>query len=336
MIAEKPINESSWQKLLSQAITDPLELLKILKLEAAFSADMLNAAKKFSLRVPHGFVERMEKGNLNDPLLKQVLPISEELLPTPGYGADAVGDKLAIKRPGLIQKYHGRVLFTLTSSCAINCRFCFRREFPYADNNPGQAGWQEAIDYIAADASIQEVILSGGDPLMMPDKILAKLSEKLAAIPHLKILRIHTRLPVVLPERITDELIAWLSRSRLQPVLITHINHPNEINDVLAQAISKLRDAKVTLLNQSVLLKDINDKATTLIELSKKLFSMGILPYYLHLLDKVTGSAHFDMPETEAKKLWEAIHHQLPGYLVPRLVREEAGAAAKTIISPQK
>lgn len=333
MILEKPLNNSaSWQKLLADAITQPQQLLKMLKLEQAFTPENLAAANKFSLRVPHGFVARMEPGNLNDPLLRQVLPIGEELRLQPGYSSDPVGEHAVNPIPGLLHKYHGRVLLVLSSACAINCRYCFRREFSYADNTPGQLGWQQAVDYIAADPSIEEVILSGGDPLIIPDRILARLSAKLNTIAHLQSLRIHTRLPVVLPERITAEFIAWFTLARLQPILVTHINHPNEIDHTLRRAIGKLKNAGVTLLNQSVLLRGVNDQADTLINLSKKLFSMGILPYYLHLLDKVNGAAHFNIPQVAAKALWVQMVKALPGYLVPKLVQEEAGAAAKTSV----
>jgi len=333
MILENLRNSSlSWQKLLVASIADPHELLTTLKLEPFFSAVSWKAIDKFPLRVSRSFVSRMEPGNIHDPLLRQVLPLTDELALQAGYSSDPVDEQAASRVPGLLHKYHGRVLLILTGSCAINCRYCFRREFPYTANNPGQLGWQQAIDYIAADTTIEEVILSGGDPLIMPDKLLAKLSAALNAIPHLTSLRIHTRLPVLLPERITTEFITWFTGSRLQPILVTHINHANEIDQQVTQAMLKLYDAGVTLFNQSVLLRGVNDSADALITLSKKLFSIGIIPYYLHLLDKVSGTAHFEVPDAEAKRLWQQIAHKLPGYLVPKLVREEPGMPAKTVI----
>ena len=332
ILKKSPNNRVSWQKVLAQAITNPQQLLSLLNLEHRLTPATLAAADQFALRVPHGFIARMEPGNLQDPLLRQVLPVDEELHLRAGYSHDPVGDRAANRMPGLLHKYYGRVLLLLGRTCAINCRYCFRRSFPYADNNPGQVGWQRAIDSIAADSSIEEVILSGADPLMVPDSILARLSRRLSAISHLKLLRIHTRLPVVLPERITDELIDWFAHSRLQPVFVAHINHENEIDAHVAQAMGKLRDAKITLLNQSVLLRGVNDTVETLINLSKALMTIGILPYYLHLLDKVHGAAHFNVPKAEAKQLWTQMARKLPGYLVPKLVQEQAGAAAKIII----
>jgi EF-P beta-lysylation protein EpmB len=337
MIQENPVilNTNSrihWQTSLRAAISDPLELLTRLGLETYFSERMREATRLFPLRVPRGFVERMRKGDIHDPLLRQVLPISEEFIEAPGYSSDPVGDLAANKIPGLLHKYQGRVLLTLTGTCAVNCRYCFRREFPYTENNPGTAGWQAALDYIAADPSITEVIFSGGDPLVLPDASLAKLVARLEAIPHLTTVRIHSRLPIVLPERITSDLIEWFSASRLKPVMVIHCNHPNEIDAHVTEAIARMRRAGITVLNQSVLLKGVNDTASVLISLSQRLFEISVLPYYVHLLDKVRGSAHFEVSEQEALSLQAELKAHLPGYLVPRFVREEAGASSKTLL----
>lgn len=322
----------SWQQSLKEAITDPQELLAILEL----SPDLLSAAQKatqlFPLRVPRGFVVRMEKGNIKDPLLQQVLPVGAELNEVEGFIEDPLKEQNANPIPGLLHKYHGRVLLTVTGACGVNCRYCFRRHFPYEENNPGSKGWEKAVAYIAADKSIAEVILSGGDPLMANDAYLAKLSQKIAEIPHVTTLRIHTRMPIVMPERITTEFLAWFSQSRLQPVMVVHCNHANEINQEVMAAMQLLKQAGVTLLNQSVLLKNINDSVDCLVCLSRALFGMGVLPYYLHLLDKTRGTAHFDIDETTAKSLIWEVTQRLPGYLVPKLVREEAGYGAKQFV----
>ena len=284
-----------WQIALSEAVSDPKELLESLQLDPALLPAAHAATQLFSLRVPRSFIARMEKGNPRDPLLQQVLPLGAELAKTPGFTSDPLSEKKSNPVPGLLHKYYGRVLLTLTGVCGVNCRYCFRREFPYADNNPGSAGWEKALTYIANDKTIKEVIFSGGDPLIMTDQQLNKLIIKITQIPHIKILRIHSRLPIVLPERITEELINNLANTRLNIVMVVHSNHPNELDDTVAPAIKKLRNKNITVLNQSVLLKNINDSVLTLIELSEKLFSLGILPYYLHLLDKVNGTAHFDV-----------------------------------------
>jgi len=321
--------QATWQQSLSQAITDPLALLQLLNLESHYSEKLKEVTQLFPLRVPHCFIDRMEKGNINDPLLRQILPIEAELADHPGYTSDPVGDNAANKIPGLLQKYQGRVLLTLAGTCAVNCRYCFRRAFPYSDNNPGRAGWQKVVEAIAEDSSITEVIWSGGDPLIQSDKSLASLCHLLAEIPHVKTLRIHSRLPVVLPDRITPEFIKWFSGSRLKPVMVIHSNHSNELDHTVAEAVFKMRQAQIMVLNQSVLLKGINDTAEILIQLSKRLFEIDVLPYYLHLLDKVSGSQHFDVAKTEALYLQKELLAALPGYLVPRFVTEEAGALSK-------
>lgn len=324
--------QQDWQTALADAITDPKTLLRELELDGQLADDVIAASQSFSLRVPRGFVARMEKGNPHDPLLLQVLTSPKELNKYPGYSKDPVNEKQVNPIPGVLHKYHGRVLFTLTGGCAINCRYCFRRHFPYTENTPNLKKWQRGLDYIAADTSIEEVIFSGGDPLIVKDKWLANLVEKLAQIPHLKRLRIHTRLPVVLPERITDDCIVWVTSTRLKPVIVIHSNHPREIDYTVEHALQKLNNVNAILLNQSVLLKNINDNADTLIELSQTLFDAGVLPYYLHLLDPVQGAAHFDVDEKIGKELIQQMMYHLPGYLVPKLVREIPQTPAKTMI----
>ncbi|UZJ43196.1 EF-P beta-lysylation protein EpmB [Marinimicrobium sp. C6131] len=322
-----------WQNELADLIRSPGELIALLELDPTQLPAALAASQDFALRVPRAFVERMRKGDPDDPLLRQVLPLGEELQAAPGYSRDPLGEADANPHPGLIHKYQGRVLLIVSGGCAINCRYCFRRHFPYADNNPGRARWQEALDYIAADQSITEVIYSGGDPLNAPDRQLAWLTERVAAIPHIKRLRVHTRLPIVLPNRIDDDCLNWLTGHHLHTTLVIHSNHPREIDDSVGAALSRLRQAGITLLNQAVLLRGINDQAATLAALSERLFEWGVLPYYLHLLDPVAGAHHFDVPEHEALVLMDRLRARLPGYLVPRLVREIAGEPNKTPIA---
>jgi L-lysine 2,3-aminomutase len=327
------VNTTAWQTALKNIITDPAELFVLLDLDHALLPAAQAAAKIFPLRVPRGFVARMQKNNWQDPLLQQVLPLGVELTEVEGFTPDPLQEKNANPVPGLLHKYHGRVLLTAVGNCAINCRYCFRRAFPYNENNPGTKGWQQALNYIASDQTINEVILSGGDPLVAPDEHLANLSQQLADIPHVKTLRIHSRIPIVLPERITAEFVNWFTALRLRPVLIVHCNHPQEINDEVRAALKRLKQAGVTLLNQAVLLKGINDAADVLVKLSGELFDVGVLPYYLHMLDKVQGTAHFEVDEERASELLGEVTKRLPGYLVPKLVREVPNAPAKVAVN---
>ena len=322
----------SWQEELSALVRDPAELLEILELPSSLLSEAQAADQLFELRVPRPYLSRIEKGNLEDPLLKQVLPLGAEVRLTEGYSTDPLAEQVSNPHRGLVHKYHGRVLLVVAPSCAINCRYCFRRHFPYAENNPSRREWQDTFDYIKADPTINEVIYSGGDPLASSDRQLQWLTEQLIAIPHIKRLRVHSRLPVVIPQRITDDTLKWLAHPQLQSVLVLHINHANEIDDQVRASIKKLRGAGVTLLNQSVLLKGVNDSAQTLAQLSEALFAEGVLPYYLHLLDKVQGAAHFDLPEERGIALHRELQGVLPGFLVPKLTREEPGADSKTLI----
>ncbi|MDO6748183.1 EF-P beta-lysylation protein EpmB [Gilvimarinus sp. 1_MG-2023] len=320
----------SWQEALKNLIRTPEALFELLKLDPKDLPAAHLAGQKFALRVPRSFVARMEIGNPNDPLLRQVLPLGDELLAEPGYSQDPLGEVAANPHPGLIHKYQSRVLLVVTGSCAINCRYCFRRHFPYEDNRPNRNTWRKALDYIAREPSINEVIFSGGDPLNAPDNTLAWLTAQIAEIPHITRLRVHTRLPIVVPSRITSECLQWLASDRFNNVLVIHANHANEINHEVATALGQLQQAGVTLLNQTVLLRGVNDSVETLKALSERLFQCGVLPYYLHTLDKVQGAAHFDVPLPKARALHKALRESVSGYLVPKLVQEIAGEPSKT------
>jgi EF-P beta-lysylation protein EpmB len=324
------LSQTAWQQALQHAVTDLNTLLRLLDIQP----HEVQADPTFPLRVPRSFIDRMEKGNPHDPLLRQVLPTRQENQRTPGFCHDPLNEKTANKIPGLLHKYHGRALLILNPSCAVHCRYCFRQHFNYHDNTPGLKGWEAALSYIANDPSIEEVILSGGDPLMTKDALLTQFIQKLDDIPHLTTCRIHTRLPIVIPDRVTDTLVSTLANTRLSAMMVMHCNHPNEINPAVSAGFAKIRRHNISLLNQSVLLKHINDNATTLITLSKTLFQHGVLPYYLHQLDRSTGTAHFEVPENTARQLLTRLQHHLPGYLVPKLVKEIAGEASKTLLPP--
>ena len=324
-----------WQRSLANAISDPTELLNALNLPLDLLPGAKLATEQFGLKVTHSYLKRIQKADLQDPLLLQILPQLAETQPQPeNYSCDPVGDNDATQAPGVIHKYHGRVLLITTAACAIHCRYCFRRNFPYTDSHAGRDQWQTALDYIANDQSIEEVILSGGDPLVMADQKLANLCQKLSEIPHVKTLRLHTRLPIVLPERIDETFLSWTTDSRLKIVLVVHCNHPNEINEEVTAALKKLCDAGMPIFNQAVLLKNINDSVDILAKLSKRMFSAGVTPYYLHQLDPVTGAAHFAVSVEKARDLYARLTAVLPGYLVPRLVIEQPGMLAKTLLTP--
>jgi EF-P beta-lysylation protein EpmB len=319
-----------WQQQLGNAFNNLADLYQYLEL--APTEVFTSATENFPLRVPRGFAARMEKGNPNDPLLKQVLPVNDEIQMLSGFSPDPVGDLAALTEVGVIHKYHGRALFIMTGSCAINCRYCFRRNFPYSEFQLSKQKQQQAMIYLHNHPEISEIILSGGDPLLLNDNKLAELITQLGAISHLKRIRIHSRLPIVLPARITTQFLDILKKSRKQIVLVVHCNHTNELNAEVKTACDKIKASGIMLLNQSVLLKDVNNCAVQLHELSEKLFEFGILPYYLHLLDKAHGTGHFEVSKAEAITLMRQLQKTLPGYLVPKLAQEEAGAASKTII----
>lgn len=321
----------NWQKSLAEAIRDPAELLQILELSKDLLPAAQQAASSFPLRAPLSYINRIEKGNPQDPLLLQILPLHTELdTPPEGFTTDPVGDLGARPVPGLLHKYHGRALLITTGACAIHCRYCFRRHYPYQDGCSSPGNLDRIVDYLQDDESIEELILSGGDPLSLSTARLAELGQQLLSIPHIKRLRLHTRLPIVLPERIDTDLLNWLQSLPVQTIMVIHSNHAREIDARVHQVLKNLQHTGIHLLNQSVLLRGINDSLESLKALSETLFEASVMPYYLHQLDKVVGAQHFGVSDETAVKLVQNLAQQLPGYLVPKLVREIAGEAAKT------
>ena len=329
-----PSQPSRWQAELAEAISSPEELLSTLSLDPGLLPAAHKAAAAFRLRVPRSYVARMRAGDPTDPLLRQVLPVDRELDEVPDFVADPLGEHAALRAPGLLQKYRGRALMITTSACAVHCRYCFRREFPYSAQTSESPRWRAALSEIGLDSSLEEVILSGGDPLSLSDARLKSLTDALATIPHVRRLRVHTRQPVVLPSRVDEGLLGWLKTLKIPMVFVLHVNHPNEIDADVRGACEKLRAAGVTLLNQTVLLRGVNDDVDVLAELSRRLFDVGVLPYYLHVLDHVRGAAHFEVPQAEAQAIAGQLAGRLSGYLVPRLVREIYGAPAKVTLQP--
>jgi len=327
-----PTAREGWQGELAAAIRDPDELCGLLGLDAAFAAEARRAATGFPLLVPRPFLARMAHGDPDDPLLRQVLPRGAELSSPPGWVADPLQEAAALAAPGLVKKYDGRALLLATGACAVHCRYCFRREFPYGDHGVSSAGTAAALAAIAADPSIREVILSGGDPLLLDDDRLADLLGRIIAIPTVSRIRIHTRLPIVLPARVTRRLVDLLAALPSPAVVVIHANHPAEIGPEQAAAVRALAGARAILLNQTVLLAGVNDALPTLLGLSERLLEVGVLPYYLHLPDRVVGTAHFDVPEARAIGLVDGLRRRLSGYGVPRLVREVPGEASKVTI----
>jgi EF-P beta-lysylation protein EpmB len=326
--------ESNWQKELAMSFSDPVLLLKYLELPLEKFTDDIKARQLFPMRVPRPFAAKMKKNDPLDPLFMQVFTSRNEFDSAPGFSTDPLQEQNN-KQSGILHKYHNRLLLLVRGGCAVNCRYCFRRHFPYSDNHLNKQQWQQALDYIVANPQLDEVIYSGGDPLMAKDDFLAWLTIQIEAIPHIKRLRIHTRLPVVIPSRITTELISWFTQSKLKPLMVLHVNHANEIDNALAASMQKLKQAGVTLLNQAVLLKGINDTADQQIALNEGLFEIGVMPYYLHVLDKVQGAGHFDLPDSKAKELMRELIKRQPGYLVPKLVREIGGQPGKTPLDLQ-
>ncbi|AXF77420.1 EF-P beta-lysylation protein EpmB [Erwinia tracheiphila] len=328
-------SREEWLHQLADVITDPNELLHLLGLDSHPALAMgVDARRLFALRVPRAFAARMKKGDPQDPLLLQVITAQEEFIDTPGYSTDPLDEQHSVV-PGLLHKYRNRALLLVKGGCAVNCRYCFRRHFPYAENQGNKRNWQQALEYIRQQPELDEIIFSGGDPLMAKDNELDWLITELEQIPHIKRMRIHSRLPVVIPSRITPALCGRLATSPLQILLVTHINHAQEIGDELCRALQQLKQAGVTLLNQSVLLRGINDSAATLAALSNTLFDAGVLPYYLHVLDKVHGAAHFWVSDNDARTIVRELLSQVSGYLVPRLAREIGGEPSKTPLDLQ-
>jgi EF-P beta-lysylation protein EpmB len=324
-----PWQNNHWQQALAAAIGDPAELLAVLQLPDSLLPAARRAARAFPLRVPRYFAGLMRPGDPDDPLLRQVLPLGEELAEVPGFVTDPVGDLAAKAGTGLLHKYRGRALLITTGACAVHCRYCFRRHFPYSGEQAGRDQWAAVLAELAGRSDIDEVILSGGDPLALSDQRLRPLLEGLERTDRLRRLRIHTRLPIVLPQRLSAELTGLLASSRLAVSMVLHANHPNELTATLGKALMPLRQAGISLLNQSVLLTGVNDDAATLGRLSEALFELGVLPYYLHQLDPVAGAAHFQVADDRARRLHLALRDRLPGYLLPRLVCEKPGAPAK-------
>jgi len=325
---------TNWQDELKDLIQDPVTLIDYLQLDRQWLEPAERAARMFPLRATRSFVSRIRKGDPADPLLLQILPLGAELLPQPGYERDPLQERQFNPVPGLVHKYRSRVLLVAATQCAINCRYCFRRHFPYEDHQLSRPEWQPALDYVRQTPEVNEVILSGGDPLSLGDKQIAWLVGAISDIPHVTRVRIHSRYPVILPSRVTDGLLKALTTTRLKPVLVIHCNHPQEIDDQVRESLAILASSQVTLLNQTVLLKNINDNSRILATLSEALFSAGVLPYYLHMLDKVEGAAHFAVDDVQARALYGELLTLLPGYLVPKLVRETPHQASKTPVPP--
>jgi EF-P beta-lysylation protein EpmB len=344
----------TWQRLLRDAVRDPFELCRLLDLpealahQAAATVSALRdpgaalrepgatgdssasvPAAGFPIFAPRGYIARMRPGDPHDPLLRQVLPLESELAVVQGFANDPVGDLASQQTPGLLRKYAGRALIVTTGACAVHCRYCFRRHFPYQETPRGLRDWTPALEAVAADPSLDEVILSGGDPLTLVDPLLRALALRVARIDHVRRLRVHTRLPIVLPERVCDELLGWLRGTRLTPIVVVHANHPAEINAAVAAALTRLVEAGVVVLNQAVLLRGVNDALATQLELCRRLVNLRVLPYYLHQLDRVAGAAHFEASEEAGRRIMEGLRAALPGYAVPRYVRETPGAAHK-------
>ena len=318
----------AWQSALAEAVRDPAELCRLTGLDPSLAEEARLAAGGFPLLVPRPYLARIRRGDPADPLLAQVLPRALEQAETPGFTADPLGETEAQCIPGVLGKYPGRLLIVATGACGVHCRFCFRRHFAYP-----QISWESAIDRLAGEQSVEEVILSGGDPLILPDEQLTQIANRLAAIPHVRRLRLHTRLPIVIPDRVTDGLLACLRATRLTPLMVVHVNHPAELDDAVAAALGRLIDAGVPVLSQSVLLRGVNDDVGVLTALFRRLVDLRVMPYYLHQLDAVAGAAHFEVPVAVGKQLIAQLRALLPGYAVPRYVRETRGAAGKSALA---
>jgi EF-P beta-lysylation protein EpmB len=328
--SQQRLQAQTWKQELASAFTDSADLLRFLEIRPEQVYPAVLEPRRFRVLVPRGFASLMRRGDPDDPLLRQVLPITSEAEPAPpGYSIDPVGDARAQRGPSLLQKYRGRALLITTGACAVHCRYCFRRHYPYAEDSGQRDGYSRALRTLETLADVEEVILSGGDPLLLDDDALANLIDALADQPQIKRLRLHTRLPTMLPSRITETLCEMLSTTRLQAVVVIHANHPAELGTDAGHALGALHRHGLTLLNQSVLLRGVNDNAKVLAALSEALFEHRVLPYYLHLLDPVTGAAHFHVGEHAARALMDELRRRTPGYLVPRLVKERPGAPYK-------
>ena len=326
------VRDSDWHTALAEAFRDPDELIDLLGLPDDLREPARRAARLFPLLVPRGYAGRMRRGDPDDPLLAQVLPLGMEESAVPGFVADPVGDSSARRAPGLLQKYRGRALLITTGACAVHCRYCFRRHYPYGDEPRRMADWEDALAVLAADESLHEVILSGGDPLMLSDARLRALCARIAEVPHIRRLRLHTRLPIVLPERVTSSLLDILLSTGPTPIIVVHANHANEVVGDCALALRRLVRAGLTTLNQAVLLKGVNDSTAAQAALCEALVDLGVIPYYLHQLDRVAGAAHFDVSEETGRQIMAELRRLLPGYAVPLYVRETPGGEHKEIV----
>lgn len=325
-------NQADWKNVLSNAFRDPIKLLQFLELDSEENIKITQLDSSFKMLVPISYAKKMKKGDWNDPLLRQVLPLKDEEKKVAGFVSDPVGDLQSEISPGVLHKYQGRVLLVTTGACPVHCRYCFRREYPYVASIPDKKYWQQTLNKIQQDDSIHEVIFSGGDPLMLSDDRLKKMCEEIASIPHVSTIRFHTRVPIFLPERITPEFLQWYGELTVNKIIVIHSNHINELDDVVGSALIALKEQGATLLNQAVLLKGVNDSIEQLVPLLEGLFNFQVLPYYLHQLDRVQGSAHFEVNKKTGLALIEALKNRLPGYLVPRLVEEVSGERSKQAV----
>lgn len=323
---------TDWREIMKHAVRDPLELSRQLDLPDDWSRRIL-ADAEFPVFAPQPFISRIEKGNPLDPLLRQIMPLVEENEVVGGFSTDPVLDLEYRSAAGVIQKYRGRALLIATGACAVHCRYCFRRHYPYADSPVSQDQWQTAVDQLAEDPTLEEVILSGGDPLTLVDERFEQLAEQVATLPKLRRLRIHTRLPVMIPQRVTQRLLDCLSESPATVVVVVHVNHPREVDDEVAGALTRMVDRKLIVLNQSVLLRGVNDQAKTLATLCRDLVDLRVMPYYLHQLDRVAGAAHFEVPVEQGRRLMDQLLSELPGYAVPRYVQDVPGGAWKETLA---
>ena len=331
--ADASTPRGDWQAAMRSAVRDPVELCRMLRLPPEFEAGAIRGARQFPVFAPRGYIARMVTGDPADPLLRQVLPLATETDGVDGFSTDPVGDSPATRQPGLIHKYHGRVLMVTTGACAVHCRYCFRRHFPYANTPPGLAAWTPALQRIASDRSVSEVVLSGGDPLTLVDGMLAKLVGQLDQIDHLRRVRIHSRLPIMIPERVTAGLLDTFRQTRLATFVVVHANHPAELDGSVGDAVSQLVTAGIPVLNQSVLLRGVNDSVDVLEQLCLRLAENRVIPYYLHQLDRVQGAAHFEVSTEQGRQLVEALRARLPGYAVPRYVADLPGQPSKTVLA---
>ncbi|MDP6968565.1 MAG: EF-P beta-lysylation protein EpmB [Gammaproteobacteria bacterium] len=330
---EQDAEEQQWRQQLAQSVRSPKALLQQLQFSDQQMQQLVADEQGFNTLAPPAYIARMQPGNAQDPLLLQVLPQAAEAIATPDFITDPLAEAQFNPIPGVVHKYHGRALLIAAGHCAINCRYCFRRHYPYNEQQRSRKQWQDSLKHLAKDPYLEEIILSGGDPLALTNPVLFALLDEIEKLPQVKRLRIHSRLPVVLPDRITSALCQRLQNSPLQVIMVLHCNHGQEIDDAVEQACQKLHQADISLLNQTVLLNHINADADVLIALSKRLFKARVLPYYLHLPDHVAGTQHFFVSPRQGQDLMAELQTRLPGYLVPRLVKEEPGRAYKTLIA---